>query len=77
MYSDVDFPQNDEIQKQYETISESLRNQMYFQVYLLQQKHKHQQFEVVLHKQLDVDGFPRQAQHILIILQFHLIKSSE
>ncbi len=77
MYSDVDFPQNDEIQKQYETISESLRNQMYFQVYLLQQKHKHQQLEVVLHKQLDVDGFPRQAQHILIILQVHLIKSSE
>ena len=73
MYSDVDFPQNDEIQKQ--EIWNNFRkshDQMYFQVYLLQQKHKHQQLEVVLHKQLDVDGFPRQAQHI-----FHLIKSSE
>ena len=38
---------------------------------------KHLQLEVVLHKQVDVDGFPQQAQHILIILQFHLIKSSE
>ena len=58
----------------YETISESLRNQMYFQVYLLQQKHKHLQLEVVLQKHLHVDGFHRQAQHILIILPS---KSSE
>ena len=35
---------------------------MYFQVYLLQQKHKH--LQVVLQKQLHIDGFPRQPLHI-------------
>ena len=75
MYSDVDFPQNDEIQKQ--EIWNNFRKSQESNVFPSLLATAKAQAEVVLQKQLDVDGFPQQAQHILIIIQFHLIKSSE